>query len=499
MAILYYPCVYQGHVAPQMRRQSTTGLPMTPPAWWMACPKLALRPPLGRATFAGGKRCQRQSHMHTYRNGSSGECPRAGKAPGTDTSVPVSDTWLGALFVKLLPGYLFYAPSFIMPITAAAAALGAIYGPGALAMLAHVPGIRSVGPLATMLRVVGTDQPWSGIASVALSLLSAWYAFILMPVLDWLLGSELRNPTAADIRAAADEDGGLYRRVLYAYVPVHYIILATVCHLICTHAVSPVAFAGVAISCGVANGILFTVAHELLHGHRRLDQILASVLLAVVSYGHWSKSHLLHHVKVATPEDPSSARRGESLWAFLPRSIYGNIVDGYGAERTRCQTLNIPWWSLNRNRALLWIGGPCVLAGLATMAYGICGLIFYMMQAFVGVLMLEVVNYVEHYGLIREKLPKRERYERVGPAHSWNATTVYTNAAAFHLQRHSDHHACESTPYHLLRNLPQAPQLPLGYPAMMVLATVPPLFFKIMDPLLDRRNISTTAEAVNES
>lgn len=251
-------------------------------------------------------------------------------------------------------------------------------------------------------------------------------------------------------------------------------------------------YAGCILSCGAANGIAFTVAHELLHGARTTDRVLANALLAVVCYMHWSKSHLLHHVKVATPEDPSSARLGETLWAFVPRSVWGNLVDGYGSEAVRRRKRNIPVMSV-QNRALWWVMCPLALGALAAGAYGVRGLAFFIGQAVGGVFLLEVVNYIEHYGLCRAKLPSG-RYEPVAPRHSWNAAALWTNCTTFHLQRHSDHHAHEATPYQMLCDMPQAPQLPAGYPAMMVLSAAPPLFFRVMHPRLQEAGVLGTAE-----
>ena len=413
-------------------------------------------------------------------------------SPATATS-PLSDNWLGAVFLRLLPGYLFYAPSFIMPIVTTAAAIGAIYGTNLLAAAATLPGIRSITMLSSALTALGTQQPWTTLSTIALSLLTAWYAFGVMPALDWILGRELRNPTAEQAQAAADD--GLYRGVLYAYVAIHLTVLFLVGHVMCTTpSVTALAFIGVAISFGIGNGIAFTVAHELLHGHSWLEKAAANALLAPLAYMHWTKSHLMHHVKVATPEDPSSARKNESLFSFIPRSIIGNVIDGYSAEAARRKKKNIPFWD-TRNRALWWAGSPLLLATATTAVYGLKGLAYLSLQAIVGILMLEVVNYIEHYGLVRKKVRNSGRYERVQPKHSWNASTIFTNAVTFRLQRHSDHHAHEHVPYQLLQDIPEAPQLPAGYPAMMLLATIPPLYFKVMNPRVEKAEAERERES----
>jgi alkane 1-monooxygenase len=148
------------------------------------------------------------------------------------------------------------------------------------------------------------------------------------------------------------------------------------------------------------------------------------------------------------------------LYAFLPRTVWGNLVDGYGFEAKRRKKQGIPFWSL-QNKALLWVGAPLALAAAAWTVYGLQGLAFLVGQALVAISMLETVNYIEHYGLLRQRGPDG-RYERVAPHHSFNAATMYTNAVTFRLQRHSDHHAHEDRPYQLLRDIRDAPELPAG-------------------------------------
>ena len=110
---------------------------------------------------------------------------------------------------------------------------------------------------------------------------------------------------------------------------------------------------------------------------------------------------------------------------------------------------------------------------------------FFLIQAFVAILLLEVVNYVEHYGLYRKKNSKTGRYEKVTPIHSWNSDLYFSNALLFNLQRHSDHHANVNLPFPLLKDHPQSPMLPVGYPGMVLLALVPPLWFRVMDPKVE--------------
>lgn len=417
------------------------------------------------------------------RAGAAAQASASGAAVGA--ALAPSDKPLGRLFLALLPHQLFYLPGYIMPLTCILAGVGAAWPVQLLQWLAALPPVQLLPQVSQTLSYAATTQPWTSLVAVAVSLAAAWYAFALIPILDVLLGCDLRNPSKEEEEeeAAAAHQGVSYRLMLYCYVPLHYAALLSVCHLLCTQAVPALPFLGATLSMGVAGGIMFTVAHELLHGPGRLDRWLANALLATAGYQHWAASHLAHHVKVATPEDPSTARRGEVLWSFIPRSVVGNVVDGYSAEAERLRARGIPLLS-PRNRMFAWVASPVALAGTALAAYGVRGLAFYLLVAVTSVIMLETVNYVEHYGLMRSK-GADGRYERVGARHSWSCATLFTNAMAFRLQRHADHHLHGSRPYHLLRNLPDAPNLPASYPAMMLLSTLPPLFFRVMDPLAD--------------
>lgn len=274
----------------------------------------------------------------------------------------ISSTWLGTIWLRLLHGCLFYAPSFIMPGVTIAAGIGAVFGNHILSTIAKMDLITRYPLIQTFLVTLSSTHPWTAVTAVFFSLLSAWYAFLVMPMLDILLGTELRNPDEDEAKRDT-----LYRGILYAYVPVHVGVLVGVCHMLSTYPVPPLAFLGIIISCGVSDGIAFTVAHELTHGRKTIDKICANILLACVCYMHWSKSHLIHHVKVATPEDPSSAYKGETLYHFIPRSIIGNTRDGYAAEAKRRQKKKIPFWD-PRNK----VGVHASLRSVCWFALALC-------------------------------------------------------------------------------------------------------------------------------
>jgi alkane 1-monooxygenase len=221
-----------------------------------------------------------------------------------------------------------------------------------------------------------------------------------------------------------------------------------------------------------------------MHRSKALHRGLGEALMTSVFYAHFCVEHVLgHHKHVATPKDPATSRRGEWLYAFWIRSIVQSIPSAWRLEARRTEKQGIGW-SL-RDRRLRMALSQVALAGGLLWLFGWTGFAFYAGQALFAVLLLETVDYIEHYGLMREEISPG-RYERVQPHHSWNSSHVVSSAHLFQLPRHSDHHANASRPYHRLRTLPgEAPLLPAGYPAMMLTALVPPLFFRWVDPLVD--------------
>jgi alkane 1-monooxygenase len=220
-----------------------------------------------------------------------------------------------------------------------------------------------------------------------------------------------------------------------------------------------------------------------MHRRRPLDRALAEVLMTSVSYAHFCVEHVHgHHRHVATRRDPATSRRGETVFAFVVRSITGGALSAWRLEGERAARANVPAWTLRDRRVRVPL--LTVLAyGVVGWAFGAAGAALFLAQGLVAVVLLEMVNYLEHYGLTRREL-EPGRYERVGPEHSWNSSHLVSNAYLFNLGRHSDHHALASRPYEMLRHRgeDEAPQLPSGYAAMLMVALVPPLWFRVMDP-----------------
>jgi alkane 1-monooxygenase len=230
---------------------------------------------------------------------------------------------------------------------------------------------------------------------------------------------------------------------------------------------------GIGFSTG-AQGI--TYAHELGHARGRADRVLAWVLMTSVNYGHFMVEHYRgHHVRAATWDDPASARAGESLWRFLPRTLAGSWRHAWQLEAQRVAQQGKGWWT----SPLAWstaVNAVIVLALLAFAPWQV--LAFWLLQSAMAIWLLETVNYIEHYGLERRK-SEGGRPEPFGVSHAWNADHLVTNSLLANLQRHSDHHVHAWKPYPELEALP-GPQLPTGYAGCLLVAAVPPLWFGLM-------------------
>lgn len=244
------------------------------------------------------------------------------------------------------------------------------------------------------------------------------------------------------------------------------------------------------VSVGLVSGSMgITAAHELIHRSTRLERWAGGALLSTVAWGGFTIEHVYgHHVHVGTPLDGSTARRGETVYAFIARAFMHNPRRAWVLQRARLARQGHRVWSM-QNGLLVWHGLTVLIAVGFFAAFSWSGLLFFVGQAIVAIAVLECINYIEHYGLQRRLIG--HRYERVDIKHSWNSSYALTNAFLLNLQRHSDHHAAASRRYQLLRHEENSPQLPGGYGAMIALALVPPVWFAIIDPKLDARSAAS--------
>ena len=343
-----------------------------------------------------------------------------------------------------------------------------------------IPGPLGALPFWSSLTLVPVVW-WAAVAGgwwVAAVPLWAWGAASL---LDAVTGSEERNPDP-DANAARL---GAYRAVTLIWAPVQFATLfALISYAVRADHLGPLELIGLFFGMGVVSGTVgINYAHELMHRAPRLDRWLGDLLLAMVLYGHFRSEHLLvHHRYVATPRDPATARYNEGFHRFFPRVLIQSIRSARAAEAAMLARRGLkasdrrnPFW---RYGALQ--GGMLVLAGLLG---GLPGVGLFLVQAGVAIWQLELVNYIEHYGLTRRHLGEG-RYEPVRPRHSWNSTRRASNWLLINLQRHSDHHYRPDRPFPLLQTYAadEAPELPAGYPVMTMAAMIPPLWRRMMNP-----------------
>ncbi len=302
--------------------------------------------------------------------------------------------------------------------------------------------------------------------------------FGVFPLADLLFGMDAENPPDSAIKWI--EQDRYYRWCTYLYLPIQYAGLIFACWLWSSGKLSTVEDIGLALTVAMVSGIAINTAHELGHKRASLERWLSKVALAQSAYGHFFIEHNRgHHVRVATPEDPASSRLGESFYAFLPRTVAGSLSSAWELEGVRLARMKCSRWTLHNDILNAWAMTVVLFAALAVV-FGPVVLPYLLLQAVLGFSLLEVVNYLEHYGLLRQR---REdgRYERTRPEHSWNSNNVASNVLLYHLQRHSDHHANPVRRYQALRHVDEAPQLPTGYAGMIVLAAFPPLWRRVMD------------------
>ena len=322
--------------------------------------------------------------------------------------------------------------------------------------------------------------------------------FVGVPLLDILLAENRDNPDEAE------GHNKLFDLPILLWVPVELATTVFVLWRLSEGSYTTAEVLGLIVSLGVINGAGgINIAHELMHRKGKLHRACAEILMTNVTYTHFCVEHILgHHRHVATPEDAATSRFGETVYRFLPRTVFYSLTSAWRLEKGRCAKKKIAWWSLRDRRtrySLVLVG---VYAGVF-LAFGPLGVLAFAAQGVIAFLLLEVINYIEHYGLARKKLASG-RYERVLPKHSWNSPHLVSNWYLFNLARHSDHHYLASREYDRLRHHADAPQLPTGYAGMVILALFPPLWFRVMNDRVEAWNAkqgeveasSATANAV---
>ena len=310
----------------------------------------------------------------------------------------------------------------------------------------------------------------------------AWAGPILVhgviPALDRLIGEDTSNPPESAIKEL--ENDKYYNLIAKAFIPSQYALTIMGAWLATRKNVPMLDRIGLTASVGALNGIAIVTGHELGHKHESHNRIGAMLALAPTFYTHFAVEHNFgHHKRVSTPEDPASSRLGESFWKFLPRTVIGGFKSAVEIETKRLERKGKGFWCVENELLQGW----AITAGFVGVTTAICGkgaIPFLVAQGAYGASLLEVVNYIEHYGLLRQK-DENGKYERTMPEHSWNSNYVVTNLVIYQLQRHSDHHAYPMRSFQALRHFEDSPQLPGGYASMLLPAYIPSWWSALMD------------------
>ncbi|BDA78296.1 alkane monooxygenase [Leptospira kobayashii] len=331
------------------------------------------------------------------------------------------------------------------------------------------------------------------------NLLTPCFVFIVVPVLDLLVGRDSENPE--DSRFQEIQSSEYYKYLTYGWVFVQSVFLLWALYSFAFSALTVLESVLFILSVSlVTGGIGITVAHELGHKNSEWEQFSSKLLLLQVCYMHFYIEHNRgHHVKVSTPDDPASSRKNESFYSFYPRTVIGSYLSAWSLEKEKLMRKGLSFFHYKNEMiqfsliqlmfvSFIFFGFNFLERGMLPTNiadYSWKSVLFFLIQSVLGFSLLEVVNYIEHYGLERKQL-ENGNYEKVLPVNSWNGNYLVSNALLFQLQRHSDHHANAARRYQTLRHFPEAPQLPYGYEIMILIALVPPLWFRMVNPILER-------------
>ena len=305
------------------------------------------------------------------------------------------------------------------------------------------------------------------------------FVFGIIPLLDWVIGADSYNAPETEMRVLAGRFG--FRALIYLYVPVQISLVVWGAYVVTRRVLSPAESIGLVASIGMVSGSIgITMAHELIHSRSRLERSLGQILLMTVFYMHFSIEHIRgHHQNVGTSKDPATARLGESIYSFYPRTVIHSFRNAWKLEVRRLTRGGLPVWSFHNE--MIWdVVLPSCLVAVLGIVFGGKAMVFFLIQSVIAFSLLEAVNYIEHYGLERREM-SAGRYEKVTPGHSWNSNHRLTNYFLIQLPRHSDHHVYSDRRYQTLRSFEESPQLPTGYAGTILLALIPPLWRAVMD------------------
>ncbi|ENV79080.1 alkane 1-monooxygenase [Acinetobacter ursingii] len=301
---------------------------------------------------------------------------------------------------------------------------------------------------------------------------------VIIPAIDTIIGKDANNPTNEDIKLL--ENDPYYATLVKTFIPLQYAANVYACYIASRKETSFLDKILIGISMGAVNGIAINTAHELSHKQDRIDHLLSHMALVPTGYNHFRVEHPYgHHKRAATPEDPASSQMGETFYEFWPRTVLGSLKSAIEIETNRLKRKGKQFWSKDNELLQGWAMSATFHASMVKL-FGKGAIPYLATQAFYGISLFEIINYIEHYGLLRQKKADGN-YERTMPEHSWNNNNIVTNLFLYQLQRHSDHHAYPTRPFQALRHFDEAPELPSGYASMLLPALIPSMWFKMMD------------------
>ncbi|MEI6311221.1 MAG: alkane 1-monooxygenase [Bacteroidota bacterium] len=316
------------------------------------------------------------------------------------------------------------------------------------------------------------------------SFLAPVYVFMMIPAFEFFMKGTTENMSKVEEEIAKNDK--IYDYIIWLLVPIQVFLMGYF-----LYRVSDVSFVwwekiGMLISFGISSGALgINAAHELGHRNTKHEQLMSKILLATTMYMHFFIEHNRgHHKNVSTDEDPASSRYGESLYAFYFRSVVYSWLSAWHLEKERLRKTGQSFWSYH-NEMLVYqvIQAAIVISIFFVFDWQV--MCWFLGSSTIGFLLLETVNYIEHYGLKRKKVGDAY-YEKVMPIHSWNSNHTLGRILLLELTRHSDHHYMASRKYQVLRHFDDSPQMPTGYPGMILLAFIPPLWFYVMHKQIDK-------------
>lgn len=305
------------------------------------------------------------------------------------------------------------------------------------------------------------------------------FVYIMIPIIELISKGSTVNLSEAE--EEVERNDRIYDYLVYAIVPVQWALFIFFMYEVSQPDLAAYEIAGMTFTMGIgcaAFGI--NVAHELGHRKKKSEQCMAKALLLTAQYMHFFIEHNRgHHKNVSTEEDPATARYGEVFYTFIFRSVIMGYLSAWTLEVERLRRKDLPWYHWSNEMIFYAFCQTGLLVAVAVI-FSVPTMLLTLTASVIGFSLLEVVNYVEHYGLARHKTEKG--FKKVLPIHSWNSNHPMGRLLLFELTRHSDHHYKASRKYQVLRHFEDSPQMPTGYPGMIVLALVPPLWFAVMNP-----------------